>query len=130
MTTTNISTAIACEVAKEDITIPAIQRTIRTGTIAGLTETILLATAERVTIKVRLSAKVFESGDQEYQSCTIKGAIPMTMRISPLPGVEITAATAISRLSDVIAAPPGFQSIDRMRAPLWLRPVVHPPKLS
>jgi 4-hydroxy-tetrahydrodipicolinate reductase len=115
----SLEPGLALELARSDIHVESLNRTISAGAIAGLTETISMITDEGVKIDVRLTAKVFEAGDEEFQVCTVDGVVPMTLKVSPLPGVEVTAASAVNRIPDILAALPGFQTIDRLSAPLY-----------
>lgn len=85
LTTKELTSAFALETARSDIIVATLGRTVSTGTIAGLKESITVVTAEGVTIEVRMTVKLFEAGDEEYLSCTIKGDIPRRTVVAPNP---------------------------------------------
>lgn len=106
-------------VAAADIAWPHLR--IPAGRVAGMCETVLGTTPEGIVIEGRMTAKIFEPGDRDLFSCEIGGDYPTALSVSPTYGAEGTAATLVNRIPDVIAAAPGFMTVDRLPAPR-LRP--------
>ncbi|MEN9923888.1 MAG: hypothetical protein RL268_14 [Pseudomonadota bacterium] len=107
--------------AKRPIRIDILDRTLEVGTISGLLETTTMQTEEGIELTINLVAEIFADDQAEMQRIVIDSSdVPsLTVDAGPTPGVEYTAAIAINRIHDVIAAPPGFQTIDRLPAPLF-----------
>jgi len=96
------------------IEVPTIGRTIGTGLTRGLIESVRVQTRQGPTIEIRLHGKLFEAGEEEYLSVRIDGLCTLAMDLRPLPSIETTAAIAVGRAPDVIAASPGFITIDQL----------------
>jgi 2,4-diaminopentanoate dehydrogenase len=108
-----ISEDVRLEPTTASVSLPvaALDMVLEPGQVTGSLETAALDTAEGVEIEVRLIGKVFEPGEEEYAVATVHTAAltePVRLRVSPLPGIEATAGIALSRVPDVLAAPPGF----------------------
>lgn len=118
----DLSIEIAPTFTASEIAVPTIQRTIGAGLTSGLEEIARTTTAQGPEIEVRLFGKLFEPHDEEYLRVDIAGPVPLRLDLRPLPSIETTAAIAVGRAPDVIAAPPGFITADRLPAAIW-RPV-------
>lgn len=100
------------------IEVPTLGRIIGAGLTRGIIESVRVRTRQGPTIGIRLHGKLFEAGEEEYLSVRIDGPCPLVMDLRPLPSIETTAAIAVGRAPDVIAAPAGFLTIDRLPAAL------------
>ncbi|NKX52570.1 hypothetical protein HER39_18735, partial [Arthrobacter deserti] len=87
--------------ASVPLPVPALDLVLEPGLVNGSLETAALATAEGVSVEVRLIGKVFEPGEEEYAVSTVHVASlaePITLQVSPLPGIEATTGIALSRV--------------------------------
>jgi 4-hydroxy-tetrahydrodipicolinate reductase len=117
-----IAASLDLKLAERDLPVATLGRTLKAGTISGLIETVEMRTAEGIELAILLTAEIFAEDKPEVQRITVHSAdhpVPLSLEVGPTPGVEYTAAIAINRIHDVIAAPPGFQTIDRLPAPLF-----------
>ena len=117
-----MTSALDLKLADADMFVETLGRTIEAGTISGLIETVEMRTAEGVELSIQLTAELFAENKPEVQTVSVysaSSAVPVFLEVGPTPGVEYTAAIAINRIFDVIAAPAGFQTIDRLPAPLF-----------
>jgi len=121
LTPGEITTVLDVTLAKQDLNVATIGRTIEAGTISGLIETVEMKTSEGVELSINLTAEVFAEDKPETQGVTIESANgeKLVLDVGPTPGVEYTAAIAINRIFDTIAAPAGLQTIDRLPPPLF-----------
>lgn len=112
--------------AKRAIRVDVLNRTLEPGTISGLVETVKMRTAEGIELSIHLTAEIFGDDHPETQRVVVesKDVPPLTIDAGPTPGVEYTAAIAINRIHDIIAAPPGFRTIDKLPAPMFRKPNV------
>ena len=109
---------LAPVLAQSQLEVPQIGRVILRGQVCGILDTSEVNTVQGVTIAVRLVGKVFEPGDEERQIISIEGGAPtMTIKVGPLPSVESSAAIAVNRIADVIAATPGFRTLEQLPCP-------------
>lgn len=121
LTPGEITTTLDVTLADQDIYVATIDRSIERGTISGLLETVTMGTAEGIELAIHLTAEVFAEDTPEIQGITIESTNGETLSLEagPTLGVEYTAAIAINRIFDIINAAPGYQTIDRLPAPLF-----------
>lgn len=103
--------------ATSPLSVPELDRTVPPGTVRGIRETLEARSAAGPPIRLWFEGKVFEPGEEEFLEVRIRGEVEFSVRVSPLRSVEGTAATAVSRIPDVIAAAPGLMGTHRLRAP-------------
>jgi hypothetical protein len=118
----SIRTSLDLVLAKTDMQVATIGRLVRAGTIAGLVETVEMRTPEGIELSINLRAEIFADDKPEIQGVAVHWAgngSPLRLEVGPTPGVEYTAAIAINRIHDVMQAPAGFQTIDRLPAPIF-----------
>lgn len=124
LTAGKIEASLDFVIAQHAIRVEVLDRTLDPGTISGLIETVSMRTMEGVDLSIHLTAEIFEDDHPESQRIVVESSdVPaLTVHAGPTPGVEYTAAIAINRITDIIAAPAGFRTIDRLPAPLFRRP--------
>lgn len=118
----SIRTSLDLVLAETNIEVAGIGRLVKSGTIAGLVETVEMRTAEGIELSIMLRAEIFAEDKPEIQRVVVHWAgsgSPLRLEAGPTPGVECTAAIAINRIHDVMRAPAGLQTIDRLPAPLF-----------
>lgn len=96
------------------IEVPTIGRTIDAGLTSGILEIARATAVDGTQVEIRLYGKLFEPHDEEYLTVAIDGPVPVRMDVRPLPSIQTTAAIAVGRAPDVVAAPPGFVTINRL----------------
>ena len=107
---TPISTATTVEpiVAKTDHRSEASDVTVPTGRILGTREVTTVETEEGVTLSNEFQGKLGEGDEADGISLTVEGEPNLGFTVNHLSGFENTAAIAVSRIPDVIAAHPGY----------------------
>jgi 2,4-diaminopentanoate dehydrogenase len=105
--------------ARTNIECVALNKTIEVGQISGLTEIISMETQEGATFSANFSAKLFEPGDEEHYVWDIKGEPNIHLQQNHVPSVEITCATCVNRIPDVMNASPGFITAEKLDAPYF-----------
>lgn len=99
---------------REENVIPTLGTTLAAGSSSGVIEIARASTHSGVEFELRLVGKVFEAEDEEYLHVDVEGDQSLSMHIAPLPGVNTTSSLVLNRIADVLAAPPGFQTVDRL----------------
>jgi len=108
--------------ATREIYLEQLDRRIPVGHVSGFEESSSVTTEDGVTFFIHLIGKVFEDGDEEYQQVRVQGDSPtITLKVGPMASIEATAAIAVNRVPDVVAAPPGFLTLDKLGVPRFTR---------
>jgi hypothetical protein len=67
-----------------------------------------------VTLRGRTDLRVFRPGERERKEWRIDGVPGLTMRFGGLAGDLTTPIQMVNRIPDVINAPPGYVTVDRL----------------
>lgn len=96
------------------VSCPALGRDIGPGQCAGLRTIIQVMTTQGVVADAEIDLRLTEAGEGEWMSWDIDGAPPVTMRLEGLDTGHATASSVVNRIPDVLAAPPGLVTTDRL----------------
>jgi 2,4-diaminopentanoate dehydrogenase len=96
--------------AQQEIVSESLGRTIQPGRTAGVTEIYEIETQEGIGLKMEFIEKVNAPGETEKITWTFKGEPELSFVTDNFPGVEVTCATLVNRIPEIIAAPAGYLS--------------------
>jgi 4-hydroxy-tetrahydrodipicolinate reductase len=91
-----------------------LQMIIPAGHATGMSAMVTTITEEGVVIEAECIGKVYAPGEFDQNVWTIQGEPNTEVIINRPATVELTCATVVNRIPDLIAAAPGFITTDRM----------------
>lgn len=101
-------------IAKEDIHSTTLNMTIKKGDCTGMSAVVTTETAEGTTIISECIGKVYASDEFDCNDWTIEGE-PTTRVVIERPATpELTCASVINRIVEVLVAEPGYTTTDQM----------------
>lgn len=92
-------------------------RVIKPGQILGLATSSRVKTEEGAELIGEIHLKVFDKGDSETHSWVVRGEPTLHLECRELPGPVGTCTAVVNRIPDVIAAPAGLVTVDRLPKP-------------
>jgi len=95
---------------------------IEPGQVTGSRSVIEVETREGVTALAEIDLRLTEPGEGEWIVWTIDGAPAVELRLSGIDTGHATASSAVNRIADVIAAPPGLVTTDQL-SPMQFQPM-------
>ncbi|MBQ9318429.1 MAG: dihydrodipicolinate reductase [Bacilli bacterium] len=98
----------------EDINSSTLNMTIKEGRATGMSAIVTTKTKEGITIETECIGKVYAKNDCDKNEWTVYGEPNTTLVITNPNTVELTCATIINRIPDVIKAEPGFIPTSKM----------------
>ena len=101
-------------VAKEDIHSNTLNMTIKAGDATGMSAVVTAETAENIILEAECIGKVYGPDECDKNEWTIYGEPDTTVVITRPATVELTCATIVNRIPDVINARPGFVPTSEM----------------
>lgn len=108
----------------EDLDSSTLNLTIPKGNATGMSAVVTTTTAEGITIESECIGKVYSKDDFDKNEWTVYGEPDTTIVVNRPATVELTCATVVNRLPDVINAEPGYVTTDRMAEPMYkVRPL-------
>ena len=102
------------ETYKDDIHSETLNMDIKQGMATGMSAVVTTETEEGITIESKCVGKVYAPDEFDKNEWTIVGEPNTTLVINRPATVELTCATIVNRLPDIINSKPGFVSTDQM----------------
>ncbi|MDR1441160.1 MAG: hypothetical protein LBJ02_02015 [Bifidobacteriaceae bacterium] len=100
----------------EDLYSQTLGKTIPAGQPTGLKTIVEYDSVEGVKIVTECIGNVFAPGERDLNEWLVKGEPDMRLSMDSPATVEMTCACAVNRMPDVIAAPPGYVTSEKMPA--------------
>ena len=102
------------QIAKEDIYSSTLNMTIKKGDATGMSARVITTTKEGVIIETECIGKVYDETEFDSNDWTVYGEPDTHMIINKPATVELTCATIVNRILDVIDAESGFIPTSKM----------------
>ena len=99
---------------KGDIDSSTLGMTIKAGNATGMSAVVTTETKEGITIESECIGKVYSEEDYDKNEWTVEGEPDTTIVVARPATVELTCATIVNRIPDVINAKPGYVSTDKL----------------
>ena len=93
---------------KEDIYSETLGETVKAGDATGMSAIVTTETNEGITIESECIGKVYSSEDFDKNEWTVYGEPDTTITVARPATLELTCATIVNRLPDLVNAKPGF----------------------
>lgn len=97
-----------------DIESSTLGMTVKAGMATGMSAIVTTETKEGITLETECIGKVYNKDEFDRNEWTVYGEPNTTMVIEKPSTVELTCATIVNRIPDVIASEPGFIPTSRM----------------
>ena len=98
----------------EDIDSSTLGMTVKAGDATGMSAVVTTTTKEGITIESECIGKVYSKDDFDKNEWTIEGEPNTTIVVARPATVELTCATVVNRIPDVINGKPGYVSTDKL----------------
>ena len=92
----------------KDIFSSTLNMTIKAGDATGMSAVVTTKTKEGIILETECIGKVYSSEDYDKNEWTIEGEPNTTITVAKPQTVELTCATIVNRIPDVINAKPGY----------------------
>ncbi len=92
----------------EDIFSSTLNMTVKAGDVTGMSAVVTTKTKEGITLETECIGKVYSKDDYDKNEWTIEGEPSTTITVARPQTVELTCATIVNRIPDVINAKPGY----------------------
>ena len=98
----------------EDIYSETLGMTVKAGDATGMSAVVTTETEEGITIESECIGKVYSKNDFDKNEWTVIGEPETTLIINRPATVELTCASVVNRISDVINSKPGYVPTEEM----------------
>lgn len=93
---------------KEDIYSETLGMTVKAGDATGMSAVVTTETEEGITLETQCIGKVYSKEDFDKNEWTVEGEPNTTLIINRPSTVELTCASVVNRIPNVISAKPGY----------------------
>ena len=101
-------------IAKEELYSSTLQMKIPKGYATGMSAVVTTETKEGIVIESECIGKVYDKTEFDKNDWTIEGEPNTRGSIERASTVELTCATVVNRIPEVLMAPPGYFTTDMM----------------
>ena len=98
----------------EDIESSTLGMTVKAGLATGMSAVVTTNTAEGIVIESECIGKVYSKEDYDKNQWTVEGEPTTTIVVARPNTVELTCATVVNRIPDVINSEPGYITTEKM----------------
>ena len=102
------------QVAKKDMFSSTLNMTIKEGMATGMSAVVTTKTKEGITLETQCIGKVYDEDEFDRNKWTIEGEPETTIVVDKPATVELTCATVVNRIPDVINAKSGYVPTNEM----------------
>ncbi|MCI8655256.1 MAG: dihydrodipicolinate reductase [Clostridia bacterium] len=99
---------------REDIYSSTLNMTVKAGDATGMSAVVTTETKEGITIESECIGKVYAPDEYDKNVWTVEGEPTTTITVEKPATVELTCATVVNRIPDVINAKPGYITTEKM----------------
>ena len=99
----------------EDIESSTLGMTIKAGTATGMSAVVTTETEEGITLETKCVGKVYAPDEFDKNIWTVEGEPSTTITVEKPATVELTCASVVNRLPDLVAAKPGYVPTSSMQ---------------
>ncbi|MDD3452687.1 MAG: dihydrodipicolinate reductase [Bacilli bacterium] len=102
------------QINEEDLESSTLNMIVKAGNATGMSAVVTTKTVEGITIETECIGKIYSKEDYDCNNWTIYGEPDTNLIINRPATVELTCATVVNRIMDVINAKPGFIPTSQM----------------
>lgn len=114
LTARAVRTSTRPELAAEPRTSTSLGTTVQPGQVAGFTDIDEIETAEGPVFMFEMTGRIYGEGEADVNDWTITGEPALRLSNPGVPTRITTCTQLVNRIPDVIAAEPGFVTVDRL----------------
>lgn len=114
LTVTSQTQKCVPQTCEEDIVSSTLGMTVKAGMATGMSAVVTTTTKEGITIESECIGKVYSKEDCDKNEWTVYGEPNTTFVVTRPSTVELTCASVVNRIPDVISAKAGFVPTSRM----------------
>ncbi len=118
-TVTAQSSTTRPEVATEAVSSKALDLTVEPGRVVGFTDVDTVSTEQGITLTFEMTGRLYLEGESDINDWTFTGEPELHLSNPAVPTGMTTVTQLVNRIPDVINAPPGFVTMEKLPRPRY-----------
>jgi 4-hydroxy-tetrahydrodipicolinate reductase len=119
VTVTEQSSTTRPEVATQPVPSSSLDLTVEPGRVIGFTDVDTVATDQGITLTFEMTGRLYLEGEADINDWTFTGEPELHLSNPAVPTGMTTVTQLVNRIPDVINAPPGFVTIEKLPRPRY-----------
>ncbi|MGO9882981.1 MAG: dihydrodipicolinate reductase [Solirubrobacteraceae bacterium] len=119
VTVAEASTTTRPEIAQQPVRSQALGVTVDTGKVIGFTDIDTVRTNEGMSLTFEMTGRLYLEGETDINDWTVTGEPELHLSNPAVPTGTTTVTQLVNRIPDVINAPPGFITIEKLPRPRY-----------
>lgn len=119
LTPGRVASSVSPVLADVDTPSRSLGRVIRAGRMLGIVDSTTIETVEGPVFSFEMAGRVYREGESDENEWRITGEPELHLSNERVPTRLITCTSVVNRIPDVIAAPPGLVTLDRLPQPRY-----------
>lgn len=119
VTVAEASTTTRPEIAREPVSSKALGVTVEPGKVIGFTDVDTVATNEGMTLTFEMTGRLYTEGEADINDWTVTGEPELHLSNPAVPTGMTTVTQLVNRIPDVINAPPGLVTMEKLPRPRY-----------
>ena len=113
-TAAEVTSTTRPEVTDQPVTSSALGLTVEPGRVVGFTDIDIVRTHEGMTLTFEMTGRLYKPGEADINDWTVTGEPELHLSNPAVPTGVTTVTQLVNRIPDVINAPPGFVTIEKL----------------
>ena len=113
------STTTRPEIAQQPVQCKSLGLTVEPGKVIGFTDVDTVATHQGITLTFEMTGRLYMEGEADVNDWTVTGEPELHLSNPAVPTGMTTVTQLVNRIPDVINAPPGFVTIEKLPRPRY-----------
>ena len=105
--------------AETDTWSASLGATVPAGAVLGVVDAVTIETREGPAFSFEMAGRVYAEGEVDTNEWVVHGEPELRLFNDAVPTRLITCTSMVNRIPDVIAAPPGLVTLDRLPRPSY-----------
>jgi 4-hydroxy-tetrahydrodipicolinate reductase len=107
------------EVAQQPVPSKSLGITVDTGSVIGFTDVDTVSTHEGISLTFEMTGRLYLEGEADINDWTVAGEPELHLSNPAVPTQMTTCTQLVNRIPDVINAPPGFITMEKLPRPRY-----------
>jgi hypothetical protein len=107
------------EIAEQSVASTSLDLTVQTGRVIGFTDIDTVSTHQGITMTFEMTGRLYLPGEADTNDWTVTGEPELHLSNPAVPTQMTTCTQLVNRIPDVINAPPGFITMEKLPRPRY-----------